>query len=117
VVRRRRREGGVGRGTGWQIATLAEALSSRDERVRVVAAQALLDRAWGKPKEAKDDDQQQVSVDLSRATAAELQVLLALVQRGALRPASSGSGSGTNRDQRFALWVSLWVAISCANMI
>ena len=54
--------------------------------MRIVAAQALLDRAWGKPKEAQDDDQRQVSVDLSGATTAELQVLLALVQRGALRP-------------------------------
>jgi hypothetical protein len=49
----------------------------------------LLDRTWGKRKEAKDDDPQQVSVDLSQATTAELQVLLALVQRGALRPVPS----------------------------
>jgi hypothetical protein len=62
-------------------------------RVRVVAAQALLDRAWGKPKDSKDDDHQQVSVDRSNATSTELQVLLALVQRWALRPASSDSAA------------------------
>ena len=34
------------------ISTLAECLRSPDDRVRVVAAEALLNRAWGKPPQA-----------------------------------------------------------------
>lgn len=55
-----------------------EILESKDERAALVAAQTILDRAWGKPKEAKDSDGRP-ALDLSKLDPAELRVLGAML--------------------------------------
>jgi hypothetical protein len=44
---------------------LVELMASDDERVAIIAANSVLDRAFGKPKEQKTDDNQQVRPNLS----------------------------------------------------
>jgi len=51
-----------------------------DSRIRVVCAQSILDRAWGKPKEAKDDDGKAAPrFDFSKLTGPELRALAKIV--------------------------------------
>lgn len=47
------------------LACLVKLMSSDDERVAIIAANSVLDRAFGKPKEQKTDDSQQVRPNLS----------------------------------------------------
>lgn len=53
--------------TDEAIKTLVEALGDGDGRVRVAAAQALLDRGWGKPTQpiSGDDNADPVRLDLA----------------------------------------------------
>jgi hypothetical protein len=68
------------------VLTLAQRLHDRDGKVAVAAAVALLERAWGKVREARPDDEQPpVQIDLSALTDAELGLLLRLVQSDRLR--------------------------------
>jgi hypothetical protein len=67
------------------VATLIKHLDAEDGRIAVVAAERLLERAWG-PARHTPDERQEVKIDLSRLTSAELHVLLALVERGGLQP-------------------------------
>jgi hypothetical protein len=64
--------------------TLIRALQNPDQRVAVVAANSILERAWGKVKEAKEEPQPEAHVDLSQLTAAELAILAKLVDSGRL---------------------------------
>lgn len=69
------------------VQTLAERLHDPDGRIAVVAANSLLERAWGKVKEAKPEDAQQASIDLSSLSAEELAIMVRLVQSGRLKAA------------------------------
>jgi hypothetical protein len=60
------------------------ALHSEDDRVRVTACNLVLERAWGRVREAKEEQPREASIDLSRLKAEELQILLQLVQSGRL---------------------------------
>jgi hypothetical protein len=64
--------------------TLIRALQNPDQRVAVVAANSILERAWGKVKEAKEEPQPEAHVDLSQLTAAELAILAKLADSGRL---------------------------------
>jgi hypothetical protein len=62
-------------------------LHHEDARIAVVAANSILERAWGKPREQKPEEQYQASIDLSALTDGELALLLKLVESGRLRAA------------------------------
>jgi hypothetical protein len=68
--------------------TLVERLRDPDGRVAVVAANSLLERAWGKIREATPEDNTQAHIDLSTLTASELAIMVKLVESGRLRPAT-----------------------------
>jgi hypothetical protein len=70
------------------IAKLIERLDSDDERISVVAATAILERAYGKPREMDmKDTQGRTIIDLSKLSPAELELLMKLAKSGAVRPA------------------------------
>jgi len=67
------------------VRTLIKHLGHEDGRIAVVAAERLLERAWGRPREMRPEEQQEkAAIDLSQLTNAELDVLLRLVQSGRL---------------------------------
>jgi hypothetical protein len=67
------------------VRTLIKHLDHEDGRIAVVAAERLLERAWGRPRESRPEEQQeQVGIDLSQLTKAELDVLVRLVESGRL---------------------------------
>src|SRR5689334_18940111 len=58
---------------------LVELMSSPDERVGFMAAKEIWDRAWGKPKEARPDEEEaRPVVDTSRLSEEQKQALLAV---------------------------------------
>ena len=69
------------------VRTLIERLSDPDGRIAVVAANAILERAWGKTKEMRPEEGQQAQIDLSSLSGAELALLMRLVDSGRLRSA------------------------------
>jgi hypothetical protein len=71
------------------VMTLIERLSDRDGRVAIAAAVAILERAWGKVREAQlpEDEQPSAQIDLSILTDTELQLLVKLVESDRWRPA------------------------------
>jgi hypothetical protein len=78
---------------------LVERLRDSDGRVAVVAAERLLERAWGKVREMKPEEQQKARIDLSRLTNAELGVLLRLVESGRLVAALDAPVTSGGADQ------------------
>lgn len=66
---------------------LIELIDSDDERVASVASNAVLDRAWGKPKEDKGEDDKQIRPNISGLDDMELAALRALLSK-ALSPAT-----------------------------
>jgi hypothetical protein len=64
--------------------TLIKCLNDPDSRTAVVAANAILERAWGKVREQKPEEHQQASIDLSKLTGAELALLVKLADSGRL---------------------------------
>lgn len=72
--------------------TLIARLADPDGRIAVVAANSILERAWGKVKEAKPEEQQQASIDLSQLRGPELALLLKLVESGRLVAAAPDPG-------------------------
>lgn len=68
---------------------LIEKMDSEDERVSIVAAQAVLERAWGKPKDPDPKELQQsgLRLDFSKLSRDEIMLLLKITQSGAVRPA------------------------------
>jgi hypothetical protein len=74
------------------IRTLAERLHDADGRIAVVAANSLLERAWGKVREQKPEEQGQASIDLSQLSSAELAIMVRLVESGRLRAAPDAPG-------------------------
>lgn len=68
---------------------LVERLTDPDGRIVVVAANSILERAWGRAREQKPEEHQQATIDLTTLTAAELQILVNLAQSGRLRAVPS----------------------------
>jgi hypothetical protein len=66
--------------------TLIRNLSHEDGRISTMSASLILERAWGKPREAKPEEQQETQIDLTRLTREELGVLTRLALSGRLRP-------------------------------
>jgi hypothetical protein len=78
--------------------TLIDLMSSEDQRIAMLAAQSVLERAWGRAKEVDPNASQQRSViDLSRLAPHELELLMKLARSGAIRPAADDP-VGTMRD-------------------
>jgi hypothetical protein len=67
--------------------TLIRNLSHEDGRISTMSASLILERAWGRAREMKPEEQQQARIDLSALSGPELQLLLRLVQSGRLRSA------------------------------
>ena len=68
-----------------------EKMDSNDDRVAFIAAQAILDRAWGKPKDydPKEAQASGLRFDIDALTPEERAVLLAIIRRGAVRQAET----------------------------
>jgi hypothetical protein len=78
--------------------TLIDLMSSEDQRIAMLASQMVLDRAWGRAKEIDANaSRPRTTIDLSRLTPTELEVLMRLAKSGAIRPAED-DGVGTVRD-------------------
>ena len=78
------------------IAKLIERLDSQDERISVVAATAILERAYGRPREMDMKDAQGPAIiDLSKLSPHELEVLMKIAK--SIRPAEDDP-VGTVRD-------------------
>ena len=78
-------------GSHQYAAALLEAVQALIERLhdpdaRIVVANSLLERAWGKVREQKPEDVQQAQIDLSTLSEAELAIMVKLVESGRLRP-------------------------------
>jgi hypothetical protein len=80
------------------VRTLINLMGSEDQRIAMLASQAILERAWGRPKEVDPNDAKPPTViDLSRLTPHELELLMKLARSGAIRPAAD-DGAGTVCD-------------------
>jgi hypothetical protein len=71
------------------IRVLIERLHDPDGRIAVVAANSILERAFGKVREARPEDEPKAAFDLSSLSDAELALLIKLVESGRLRSVSS----------------------------
>jgi hypothetical protein len=79
--------------------TLIDLMGSEDQRIAMLAAQSVLERAWGRPKEVDPNNAKSPPViDLSRLTPAELEVLMKLARFGAIQPADDGVGTVRNAE-------------------
>jgi hypothetical protein len=65
--------------------TLIRNLDHEDGRIATMSASLVLERAWGKPREMKPEEQQKASIDLTSLSDAELALLMKLVDSGRLR--------------------------------
>jgi hypothetical protein len=79
------------------IQTLIERMKDADGRIAVVAANSVLERAFGKPREMKPEEQQ-AHIDLSSLSGPELQLLLRLVESGRLRSAAEPASDAAEID-------------------
>jgi hypothetical protein len=66
------------------VRTLIKHLDHEDGRIAVVAAERLLERAWGRPREAPAEAQEEVRIDLSALSREELAILTKLALSGRL---------------------------------
>jgi hypothetical protein len=64
--------------------TLVAHLKDPDGRVAVTVANLLLERAFGRAREFKEDQQREAHVDLTSLTASELAILVKLADSGRL---------------------------------
>ena len=72
-----------------------------DESVAIVAMQAVLDRAWGKPRDYDPREAQSggLRIDVSKLTHDQRALLLAIIQSDAVKPAGGdGDTSVTTVD-------------------
>ncbi len=67
--------------TETALKTLVDCLTSGDERVRVAAATAILDRAWGKPIAAVAEPEETQPNELASLSEDELKAIIAAEQR------------------------------------
>lgn len=87
--------------------TLVQRMKDPDGRIAVVAANSVLERAWGKAREMKPEEQAVAKIDLSALSGPELQLLMRLVESGRLKAAPEpvegeqieGSATEPDRDQ------------------
>jgi hypothetical protein len=70
--------------------TLISRLNDPDGRIAVMAASLILERAFGRPKEQVPHEER-AQIDLTKLTAAELQILIGLADSGRLTSAPSPS--------------------------
>jgi hypothetical protein len=68
---------------------LIERLRDPDGRIAVMSASLILERAFGKPREMKPEEREQMSIDLSALSAPELKILMDLAVSGRLRSVPS----------------------------
>lgn len=73
------------------VAKLCELIESPDDRVALMAADKLLERAWGKSKEIQDD-KDKPAMDLSKLRPADLQALRDIAGRMRATPVPSQDG-------------------------
>jgi hypothetical protein len=66
--------------------TLIRCLNDPDSRTSVVAANSILERVFGKPREQPPEERHEASIDLSALSGSELGILLRLIESGRLRP-------------------------------
>jgi hypothetical protein len=78
------------------LATLIRHLDHPDGRVAVTAASLILERAWGKPKEMRPEEEEQQSLDVSALTDLELRVLMQAIQSGRLRSVAADEPADTS---------------------
>jgi hypothetical protein len=64
--------------------TLIKNLEHEDGRIATMSASLILERAFGKPREANPEEHRRAHIDLSQLTRAELDILLRLAQSGRL---------------------------------
>jgi hypothetical protein len=71
--------------------TLIRHLDHQDGRISTMAASLILERAWGRPREAPPEAQQETQIDLSALSREELAILTKLALSGRLtsRPIES----------------------------
>jgi hypothetical protein len=69
--------------------TLIRLLDDPDGRIAAVAANSVLERAWGKTKEMRPEEGERQSLDVSALTDLELRVLMQAIQDGRLRSVSA----------------------------
>jgi hypothetical protein len=81
------------------VRTLIRALGSEDQRVAVMSASLLLERAWGKPREQPAEQERGARIDLTRLTKGELDVLVRLAQSGRLTEAPGAEVNEAPGDQ------------------
>jgi hypothetical protein len=72
--------------------TLIARLNDVDGRIAVMSASIILERAFGKPREMRIDEEKH-HIDLSQLNAEEMRIMLALAQSGRLK-ALPGDGQG-----------------------
>ena len=73
--------------------TLAKRLHDPDGRIAVVAANSLLERAWGKVREQKPEEREQMQLDLSQLSGPELALLMKLAASGRIKGIAVEAGS------------------------
>lgn len=61
---------------------LGELMHDKDPRVALMACKEIIERAWGKPREMKDEPGDKRMFDPSAYSTEELKLLLALLRRG-----------------------------------
>ena len=66
------------------VARLIEMIESDDERVAAVACNAVLDRAWGKPRVYVPENTPQKSLDFSLLSHNELETFARLLERASV---------------------------------
>jgi hypothetical protein len=69
---------------------LIQRLRDPDGRIAVVAANSIMERAWGKVREMKPEEQTKAQIDLSKLSNAELALLMKLVEDGRLTALPDG---------------------------
>jgi hypothetical protein len=73
--------------------TLRDRLRDPDGRIAVVAANSLLERAWGKVREQKPEEREQMQIDLSQLSGPELALLMKLAASGRIKGIAVEAGS------------------------
>ena len=73
--------------------TLRDRLRDPDGRIAVVAANSLLERAWGKVREQRPEEREQMQIDLSQLSGPELALLMKLAASGRIKGISVETGS------------------------
>lgn len=63
------------------MAKLVQLIENEDARIAFMASQAVLERAWGKPKDADPNEAPPSRIDLRSLTPSQLEVLMSLARQ------------------------------------